>query len=282
MMLSRRNFLLSSLLGLLVSRMTEAGIGRELNFGLTPVILNERQKLLQQWGDWMAQHLLHDIRFFQRTKYREIMALLLNGKLDLAWVCGYPYVREKEKVQLLVVPVYLGKPNYHSLIITGSSNAAIKSFADLKNEVFAFSDPDSNSGYLYPSYRLQQINTTPGRFFSRSFFTWSHQNTIEAVAVGLAQGGSVDSYVWDQMKILQPDLVSQTRVIEQSPAFGFPPLVTRKNIDPTLFGLLQNLFLNMDKSSEGKQILQSLGLDGFKITSPHLFDSIDAMMHEVS
>jgi phosphonate transport system substrate-binding protein len=274
--------MLSSLLGLIVSRMAEAGIGRDLNFGLTPVILNDRQQFLQQWGSWMAQHLLHDIRFFQRTKYREIMDLLLSGRLDLAWVCGYPYVREKEKVQLLVVPVYLGKPNYHSLIITGSSNTEINSFADLKNGVFAFSDPDSNSGYLYPSYRLQQIKSTPGRYFSRSFFTWSHQNTIEAVAVGLAQGGAVDSYVWDQMKILQPDLVNQTRVIEQSPSFGFPPLVTRKNIDPTLFDLLQNLFLNMDKSSQGKQMLQSLGLDGFRITSPHLFDTIEEMMLEVS
>jgi phosphonate transport system substrate-binding protein len=282
MMLNRRNFMLSGLLGLLVSRMAEAGIGRELNFGLTPVILNERQQFLQQWGDWMTQHLSHDVRFFQRTKYREIMDLLLSGQLDLAWVCGYPYVREKEKVQLLVVPVYLGKPNYHSLIITGSSNTEIKRFADLKNGVFAFSDPDSNSGYLYPSYRLQQINSTPGRYFSRSFFTWSHQNTIEAVAVGLAQGGSVDSYVWDQMKILQPDLVNQTRVIEQSPSFGFPPLVTRKNIDSRLFDLLQSLFLNMDKSLEGKKILQSLGLDGFKITSEHLFDSIEAMMDEVT
>jgi phosphonate transport system substrate-binding protein len=281
-MLNRRDFMLSSLAGLLVSPMARASIGREINFGLTPVILNNRQQFLQQWGSWMAQHLNHDVRFFQRTKYREIMDLLLTNQLDLAWVCGYPYVREKQRVQLLAVPVYLGKPTYHSLIITHRENQEINSFADLKNRVFAFSDPDSNSGYLYPSYRLQQIDTTPGRYFSRYFFTWSHQNTIEAVAVGLAQGGSVDSYVWDQVKILQPDLVAQTRIVETSPAFGFPPLVTRKNIDASLFQLLQSLFLDMHKNPRGAQVLQGLGLDGFKQSSTQLFDSIAAMMAKVS
>lgn len=226
----------------------------------------------------MGDKLSHDIHFFQRSKYREIMDLLLKRQLDLAWVCGYPYVSEKANVRLLAVPLYAGRPKYHSLIITGSDDSGIRQFGDLENHIFAFSDPDSNSGYLYPKYRIQQhFNSTPELFFSRRFFTWSHQNTIEAVATGLAQGGAVDSYVWDQVKRLHPDLVAQTRVIETSPAFGFPPLITHKSIDTDLFNHLQNYFVNMDQTSTGQQILQSLGLDGFEKGSPVLFDSIQAM-----
>ncbi len=277
-MLNRRNFLLFSLAGLTLPAAAGVRHGRAIHFGLTPVILDDRQKFLQQWANWMGDYLAHDIRFSQRSKYREIMDLLLSRQLDLAWVCGYPYVQEKPRLRLLAIPVYAGKPNYHSLIITGADNHNIHSLADLRNHVFAFSDPDSNSGYLYPKYRLQQnFNTTPGRFFLRSFFTWSHQNTIEAVAAGLAQGGAVDSYVWDQVKRLHPERVAQTRVIEQSPLFGFPPLVTNTDIDAQLFRHLQAYFVQMNQSVNGRKILQSLGLDGFEKGDPSVFDSIQAM-----
>ena len=276
-MLNRRDFLLTTLASLFLNPV-QARTGRALNFGLTPVILDDRQKFLRQWGEWMGDKLSHDIHFSQRSKYREIMDLLLNRQLDLAWVCGYPYVTEKANVRLLAIPLYAGRPKYHSLIITGADDPEVKQFGDLENRVFAFSDPDSNSGYLYPKYRIQQhFNSTPEQFFARSFFTWSHQNTIEAVAAGLARGGAVDSYVWDQVKRLRPDLVAQTRVIETSPAFGFPPLVTHKNIDDDLFNNLQDYFVNMDQTRNGQQILQSLGLDGFQKGAPELFDSIQAM-----
>jgi len=277
-MLNRRNFLLFSLAGLALPAAASVRHGRELHFGLTPVILDDRQKFLQQWGGWMGDYLGHDIRFSQRSKYREIMDLLLSRQLDLAWVCGFPYVQEKPRLKLLAIPVYAGKPNYHSLIITGADNQEIQSFADLRDQVFAFSDPDSNSGYLYPKFRLQQaFDSTPTQFFLRSFFTWSHQNTIEAVAAGLAQGGAVDSYVWDQVKRLHPQLVAQTRIIEQSPLFGFPPLVTNNDIGADLFQLLQTYFVDMKRSRHGRLILQSLGLDGFQAGEPSVFDSIQAM-----
>lgn len=277
-MLTRRHFLLSSLASLLLTTEAAARSGRALNFGLTPVILNDRQKFLRQWGEWMSDKLSHDIHFSQRSKYREIMDLLLTRQLDLAWVCGYPYVSEKANVRLLAIPLYYGQPRYHSLIITGTDNTEIKQFSDLENRIFAFSDPDSNSGYLYPKYRIQQqFNSTIDSFFTRSFFTWSHQNTIEAVAAGLAQGGAVDSYVWDQVKRLQPDLVAQTRILETSPSFGFPPLITHKNIDPELFDRLQDYFIQMNQTRTGQQILKSLGLDGFEKGSPEFYDSIQAM-----
>jgi phosphonate transport system substrate-binding protein len=37
--------------------------------------------------------------------------------------------------------------------------------------VFAYSDPDSNSGFLYPQYRLIMQGENPVSFFSRTFFT---------------------------------------------------------------------------------------------------------------
>lgn len=262
-MLSRRRFL--ALASLLLAGPSQAALPeRQLRFGLTPVILDDRLSFLRKWQHWLQHGLDQPVRFVQRANYREITDLLLGGGLELAWICGYPFVREQASLELLAVPRHHGSSTYRSYIITASENHSAKGLQELQGRVFAFSDPDSNSGYLYPAYRLHQMGTDPQHFFSRSFFTWGHRNTIEAVAAGLADGGAVDSYVWEQTALHRPQLVARTRVIEKSPAFGFPPIVTRRDLAPATRERLQALLLRMSTDPLGRQLLASLGLDGFE------------------
>ncbi len=65
---------------------------RPLLFGTTPVFLDEQAQFLAAWQAWLEAYLGRPVRFVQRANYREITELLLAGKLDLAWLCGYPYV----------------------------------------------------------------------------------------------------------------------------------------------------------------------------------------------
>ena len=73
-----------------------------------------------------------------------------------------------------------------------------------RGDVHAFSDPDSNSGFLVTRHRLTTMHGRPERFFSRYFFTYGHRNVIRAVAAGLAQSGSVDGYVWEVVREVEP------------------------------------------------------------------------------
>lgn len=119
-----------------------------LRFGITPVILDDRVGFLGDWAAWLGARLGRPVVFVQRSRYREILDLLLAGRLDLAWICGYPYVRHRESLALLAVPRFQGRPLYESLVIV-TADAPIGSLADLKDRLFAWTDPDSNSGYLY-------------------------------------------------------------------------------------------------------------------------------------
>ncbi len=256
-----------------------------IRIGLTPVILDDRIGFLRDWERWLEGELQHPVRFVQRAKYQDIMDLLERNQLDAAWICGYPYVRYLDTVQLLAVPVYHGKPLYRSYIITRRQNSDIATFEDLKDRVFAFSDPLSNSGYLYPVYRLHQMFpklAQPQRhLFRRTFFTWGHRHVIEAVATGLADAGAVDGYVWEQLNRLHPELTSQTRVIEKSPEFGFPPLVTGKGLDPQRHKALAEVLGRMHEVPEGRRLLASLGLDRFTFRTPKLYAGIALMASSV-
>ncbi|HEY0847805.1 MAG TPA: PhnD/SsuA/transferrin family substrate-binding protein, partial [Noviherbaspirillum sp.] len=88
-----------------------------VRIGLTPVFLHDQTAFVNAWRDYLEARLKRPVVFVQRASYREITELLRNGKLDFAWLCGYPFVKNRPHVSLLAVPLYQGKPTYRSYLI---------------------------------------------------------------------------------------------------------------------------------------------------------------------
>ena len=249
----------------------------QLRIGLTAVFLDDEIRFLLRWRAYLEQRLGRKVEFVQRGRYRETVELLREGHLDAAWICGFPYVRFRSELRLLAVPLFEGKPLYRSYLIVPAADATTRSILDLRGKVFAFSDPDSNSGFLYPSYVLRTSQERSETFFKRAFFTWAHRKVVDAVSAKLAHGGSVDGYVWETLRLAPGRLTDGTRVVSKSPEFGHPPIVVRANLAPELAQDLRGAFTGMTRDAEGKALLATLNLDGFAPGSDQLFDSIEAM-----
>jgi phosphonate transport system substrate-binding protein len=252
-----------------------------VRIGLTPVFLDDQMTFLNLWRDYLQKRLNRPVVFVQRGSYREVVDLLHQNRLDFAWVCGYPYVRYN-RMKLLAVPIFKGKPLYQSYLIVPATDTQTRSLLDLRGKVFAYSDPDSNSGYLYPQFALHQLQEKPGAFFSKTFFTWSHRKVVEAVAISLAQGGAVDGYVWEALSKSHPELTAKTRVVQKSPEFGFLPFAARTSISRSEYEAMQAVLVGMSDDPEGKDLLRRLDLDGFAVGSPRLFDGIARMVRVIN
>ena len=252
-----------------------AGLEREdIRIGLTPVILTNKTSFFRDWKRYLEGRLEQPVRFIQRHTYREVVELLLNGDVDVAWLCGYPYVQHRDKLELLSVPVFKGKSTYHSYLIVPASDHWTKDLLDLRGKVFAYSDPDSNSGYLQPQVELIGQGINPRYFFTKAFFAWSHRDVVKAVVDGVAQGGAVDSYVWETLKLHEPELVERTRIVWKSRPFGFPPLVTRRDLPVDKAARLRAAFLNMKENRLGMALLEQLNLDEFVTGDASAYDGI--------
>jgi phosphonate transport system substrate-binding protein len=249
-----------------------------IRFGLTAVIITENLRFLDKWSLYLEHKMGRKVEFVLRKSYREVMDLLESGGIEFAWICGYPYVqtRKPEFLKLMTVPVYRGEPRYHSYIIV-HHDSPYKRFSDLKGKIFAFSDPDSNSGFLYPLALMSEKDEKPETFFRQSFFTFNHAETIQAVSERVSDGGAVDSYIWEYLAIFKPEITSKTRIINKSPSFGFPPIVSRLGLDPATVNLMQDTLENMDKEADGRALLERLKLDGFGEYPDTLFNEIRAM-----
>lgn len=258
------------------------GNGGVVRIGLTPVFLDDQVSFLGKWRAWLEQKLGRSVVFVQRGNYREIIDLLRSGKIDFAWLCGYPYISHRHELRLVAVPLWRGKPLYQSYLIVPADDKRTRTIADLRGKVFAYSDPDSNSGYLYPQYALTMLGEKPSIFFSRTFFTWAHRKVVEAVGVGLADGGAVDGYVWDTLAEVRPDLTAATRIIDRSPLLGYPPFVARGDIPAKELEQFRQVLLGMADDPQGSELLGRLRLDGFTTGQPALFDGIAQMAAKVS
>jgi phosphonate transport system substrate-binding protein len=246
--------------------------------GLTPVFLDDQTGFVNAWRIYMERRLERPVMLVQRARYQEITDLLRASKLDFAWVCGYPYVRNRDAMTLLAVPVYQGRPTYRSYLIVPAADRTTASIADLRGKIFAFSDRDSNSGYLSPVYDLAGLKQTPNSFFARTFVTGSHRAVVQAVAGEVAQGGAVDGYVWDIMALQHPELTGETRVVQKSREFGFPPFVAAKAVAIEEFEAMRRTLIGMSSDADGAKLLRQLYLDGFVAGDDRMFDAIAAMM----
>ena len=229
--------------------------------------------------DYLAAKLRRPVEIKQRRTYQEVNDMLGAGKLDAAILCSGPYVHARRQygAEPIAVPVINGSPTYRSYIIVpvGSPSAAL---GDLAGKRFAYTDPLSTSGRLYPVYALLKGGHDPATFFARTFFTYSHDNSIEAVAEGVADGAAVDSLIYDYLKRINPGLVSRTRVIQQSPPLGAQPVSVPRRSDPALKQALQTAFLGLDRDPDARPILQKLGVDRFIAGDDRLYDGIRQML----
>lgn len=223
------------------------------------------------------------VELIQRRTYLETNELIAEGKVDLAFVCTSAYVAGHDEfgLELLAAPQVNGETIYRSYLIVPKDSPA-QSMEDLQGKVFAFTDPISLSGRMYPTYLVQQLGYSPESFFAKTFFTYNHDEAIRAVANRVADGAAVDSLVYEFAITNDPDLINKVKVIHISPPFGIPPVVVSPKLDPDLKRELQKVLLGMGETEEGKKALESIGVERFTTIDDHAYDDVRALLSDVA
>lgn len=276
-MISRRTLIRT---GAAAFALSGAGVNAAPPFrlGLTPVFLDNDAVIIARLGSWLTKALGIPVEMQQRRTYKEITEMLLEGALDAAWLCGYPYLQHKDALSLVAVPLWNGRPLYRSYLIASTDDDAT-SLDDLQGAVHAFSDPDSNSGFLVTASDLAMKGVRPEEYFGRTVFTYGHRNVVRAVASGLVRSGSVDGYVWEALSRMEPEITGLTKVIERSEWLGFPPICARTDrVQDADVQAFSAAMLDSDSMPEGREALDLLQLDGMIRATPEMFDGIARRM----
>lgn len=224
---------------------------------------------------YIEEQLGQRVIMIQRKTYQEVNDLMKENKADIAIVCSgnFVYGMADSAFKLLVVPEWNGQRHYNTYIIA-HKNSGIKSFVDLKGKRFAFTDPLSTSGRLYPTNRLREMDSTSDEFFESTVYTYAHDNSIQLVAKQVVDGASVNSLVFDYLATASPDRVKDITIIETSEPHAMPPIVISNKLPKELESKLIDIFLNIHKDKGSQAVLEKLMVDRYLLSNDSIFDSV--------
>lgn len=177
--------------------------------------------------------------------------LLLEDRLDIAFICGLPFIRNyriaPNQLEAIVAPVmqaerYQNRPVYFSDIIV-AADSSFKNLENLRGKTWCYNDLGSNSGYYLLLHRLVEAGKTRS-FLGKTTKSGSHQDSIQLVAEGIVDYAAIDSTVLEQELRNYPTI--PLRIIESIGSNPMPPIVAAQHLGATLIESVQQALLNPD------------------------------------
>lgn len=234
--------------------------------------------------DVLQKQLGIEIQPFVATDYTGVVEALRANKLDIAFLSPASYVLAKEEAKINVVlkSQRKGSPYYYAAIIT-RSDSGISSLEDLRNKTFAFGDPLSTSGHVFPKKMLKEKGLDPVRDFKNVIFSGGHDATVLAVLNGKVDAGATfanfpdgKDAAWMQY-LKDPAEQKKIRAIAYSEPIPADNLVFNAALNPELAKKIERIFLDLGRDPAGEKMLRDLyQIDGFVPATDGDYDSVRA------
>lgn len=236
-----------------------------------------------EFRDYLATKLKRPVVMKQRRTYAEINQLLQNNEVSMAFTCtgGFLDGRHSFGLEALAAPIVQGETRYQSYIIV-SKDETSTSLLQLKGRVFAFTDPLSLTGRIYPTAIVNAEKYSTANFFKKTFYTASHDKSIAAVANGIADAAAVDSLIYKALMKVPQSVAHEVKVIETSDYFGMPPIVVSPAMSKEEKLALLKVLLGMESDPSGRRVLQALDYSGFMISDPAMYHSALLLIKQIT
>ncbi|MEZ1321935.1 phosphonate ABC transporter substrate-binding protein [Pseudomonas fluorescens] len=210
---------------------------------------------------------------FVATDYNGIIEALRSGKLDVAYLGPFSYVLATSVADVeafsVAVTKKTGQSAYKSVILA-RKDSGIHSLADLKGHTFAFVDPSSASGHLFPKAGLEQAGFAPDTLFKRVIFSGSHDASILAVENKKVDAAAVADRIF--ASAVAKGVVKQDdfEIVWSSKPIPESPMVWRKALDPELKKKVADALASIKDVPWGDQGV----LNGFQPTTDASYDVV--------
>jgi phosphonate transport system substrate-binding protein len=188
------------------------------------------------------------VQGFVASDYNGVIEALRANHVEVAYLGPFSYVLGASVAGIeafaTAETAKAGKTFYHSQIIALKENN-YNSLEDLKGKTFAFVDPSSTSGHLFPKAGLIQAGFDPDKHFGRVLFTGSHDSNALAVANKRVDAATIADRIYDTAvarKLVDPDKIN---VVWRSGPIPESPTVWRKNLPDDLKAKIKAAFLNV-------------------------------------
>jgi phosphate/phosphite/phosphonate ABC transporter binding protein len=208
--------------------------------------------------------------------YGDLRTQLESGAVDIGSFSPFAYVDAERggRVRIIAQSLIDGSGTYRGLIIA-RRDSAITSLAALAGRSFAYVDPKSASGYVYPRAMLIEEGLHPDALFSRIIFSGDHEKVIADVLARRADAGAV----YDGSLRLAKAAGQRTEdllVVSRTEPIPHDAIAVRVGLGDALVRRIQAALVNMANTESGRAYIaaSTKGLSGFAVAPDSLYDPV--------
>ncbi len=275
-MLSRRNFLVAAAASAALPVMAATDRGLKLAF-----IPQENPEKL--FGDinvitgWLSEQMGVPVTGFVTFDHAAAVEALRNGDADISFMGALPFVLAEDQIGAvpLLSEVYRGQPSYSGRVFV-RRDSGIETLADLRGRDIAFSDPVSESGYIYPLDLFVRAGLFSGTgdadsFFGQKFFAGGYQQAMQAMANGLVDAAGASQYA---DLYLTPDQQAEVKVLAESEQIPSHAIIAGPDLDAGLQAKFIETMLRLNESENRHLLAYLYGPDGYLPADPSVYEGV--------
>jgi ABC-type phosphate/phosphonate transport system substrate-binding protein len=203
----------------------------------------------------------------------EIIDHAFPAKLEELWerpdlaatfICGLPFAKDPRPLVPIAAPLpaatrYAGKPVYFTDFVV-KAGSPFRTLADTFGHRLAYTVPSSHSGYNAVRHHLLRYRTPerPRLYAEIVGPVFTPRRALEAVIAGATDVAPLDSYAHDLLRVYEPEMTRQVRIVESTDPFPIPLLMASPGSDPERAAHLARTF-----SRVPPDLCRPLALAGF-------------------
>jgi len=262
---------------LLAGLASRPAAARDLEFGFTPVLGQaDERAAFEPLTAYLSDAIGQKVVIYVAKDYGDLRTKMEAGAVDIGSFSPFAYVDAERggKIRIIAQSVIDGSATYVGIIVARKDNG-LKTLTDLKGKRFAFVDPKSASGYVYPRAMLVEKGINPDTFFKETIFSGDHKKVIADVLDGRVDAGATYDNALGIAKnsgMASDDLA----IIASTDPIPHDAIAVRIGLDAGLTKKIQTALVNLDKTEAGRRIIANSKkkLTGHIIAQDSTFDVV--------
>jgi len=255
-MKTKRLSIIVTVLGISLFFQPLIGQAAGLQFGFTPVLSEaEMKEEFQPLMDYMTRSTGIEVSLYIAKNYGDLKEQMEAGKVQIGSFSPFAYVDAARggKIKIIAQSILDHSAFYKGLIIA-RKDSGITGLSDLPGKRFAFVDPKSASGYVYPRAMLIEKGFDPDKFFKEILFAGGHDKVIVAVLEGKVDAGAIYDGALSIAKekgLKTEDLMT----LASTEPIPHDAIVVRTDLDDGTTQKIQKVLIDLEKTEEGKKVI---------------------------
>jgi len=219
------------------------------------------------------------VRVYVATNYNAEIEAMRNGKLELGEFGPLGYVLAHQVAKAEAVAAFGtadGKPDTYWASIVTYPSSGIKTVAEIKGHSFAFSDPASTSGHLFPAYGLRKAGIDPDKDI-KAIYAGSHTASFEAIYNHKVDAGELNSEQMESAKQRGHYKDGDVVFLWKSNPIPTDPFTVRGDLPDAFKKTLTDTLQHLDLSSldpADRKIMVGAGITQLVPQNDHAYDLI--------